>query len=310
MQRRQAISTALGGAALLAGARPARAADALRVALLPVDPAACAYYAKELGYFADAGITADIQVIQAGSAVAAAVTAGSLDIGWSNPISIAAAHLRNIPLVAIAGGGVYIEHEPTAAIVVPKNSKLKTAKDFNGTTMACSGLKTVGQWGPAAWIDKNGGDSSTVKFVEMPFPDMPLALAQNRVDSAFSAEPFITLGKNDSRVFVDALVAVAPRFAFGFWVAMQPWAEAHKDLVARFAQVMSRTATWANAHHSESGAILSQFSKLDPAVVKSMLRVTYATRLQASDVQPMLDLATHYGTLPTPVPADQIIFKA
>jgi NitT/TauT family transport system substrate-binding protein len=249
-------------------------------------------------------------VIQSGSAVVSAVVAGSLDIGWSNPISVAAAHLRGIPIVAIAAGGVYIAHKPTSAIVVPKNSTLTKARDFNGTTMACSGLRTVGQWGPAAWIDKNGGDSSTVKFIEMPFPEMPLALAQNRVDSAFSAEPYITLGRDTSRVFVDALVAVAPRFSFGVWVATQQWAEAHRSVVEKFNEVISQTATWANAHHDESAVILSAVSKLDPAVAKKMLRITYATRLLSADIQPVLDLATHYGTLPSTVPADQILFKA
>lgn len=312
MKRHQAISTILGGTALLSSPRPLFAADAipLRIALLPVDPAACAYYAKDLDYFSNAGIAADIQVIQSGSAVVSAVVAGSLDVGWSNPISVAAAHLRGIPIVAIAAGGVYIAHEPTAAIVVPKTSTLKTAHDFNGTTMACSGLRTIGQWGPAAWIDKNGGDSSTVKFIEMPFPEMPLALAQNRVDSAFAAEPYITLSKDTSRVFVDALVAVAPRFSFGVWVATQQWAESHRDVIERFTRVMSRTASWANTHHDESAVILSAFSKLNLAVAKKMLRVTYATRLLKSDIQPVLDLATHYGTLPNTVPADQIVFKA
>jgi NitT/TauT family transport system substrate-binding protein len=312
MLRRHAISTLAGSAALLASPRGAVAADAvsLRVALLPVDPAACAYYAKELGYFTEAGINADIQVIQSGSAVVAAVVAGSLDIGWSNPISVAAAHLRGIPIVAIAAGGVYVAHEATSAIVVPKNSTLKTARDFSGKTMACSGLRTLGQWGPAAWIDKNGGDSSTVKFVEMPFPDMPGALAQNRVDSAFVAEPYITLGKDTSRVFVDALAAVAPRFSFGVWVATQQWADTHRDVVAKFAAVMARTATWANTHHAESATIFSEFSKLDLAIAKSMLRITYAPRLLSSDIQPVLDLATHYGTLPSTIPAEQIVFKS
>jgi NitT/TauT family transport system substrate-binding protein len=311
MLRRDAISTLLGGAAFLAAPRRAVAADAvaLRIALLPVDPAACPYYAKELGYFDDAGINPDIQVIQSGSAIVSAVVAGSLDIGWSNPISVAAAHLRGIPIVAIAAGGVYIAHEVTSAILVPKNSTLKTARDLNGKTMACSGLRTIGQLGPAAWIDKNGGDSSTVKFVEMPFPDMPQALAGNRVDCVFAAEPYITLAKDSSRVFADALAAVAPRFSFGVWVASQQWADSHRDLVAKFGGVMGRTAGWANAHHAESASILSAAGKLDPAVAKNMLRITYALRLLNGDIQPVLDLATHYGTLPSTVAAEQIVFK-
>jgi NitT/TauT family transport system substrate-binding protein len=312
MKRRDVINGLLGGASLCAMPRLASAAETtVRMALLPIDTDACLYYAKDLGYFQDAGIDADIQVIQAGSAVVSAIVGGSIDIGFTNPISLATAHLRGVPIVAIAPGGVYAAHNATAAIVVPKNSKIKDARDFSGKTMACSGLKTIGQWAPAAWIDKNGGDSRQVQFVEMPFPDMPLALAQGRVDSAFPAEPFITQARDVSRVFVDAYAAIAPRFSIGIWVTTVQWADAHRDLVAKFAQVIARTATWANAHRDQSATILTKYIKLDPVVAKNMSRVLYASRLLPSEMQPIIDLAAHYGTLPTPaVSAEQLVYKA
>ena len=175
--------------------------------------------------------------------------------------------------------------------------------------MACSGLKNLGQWGPAIWIDKNGGDSSTVKFVEMPFPEMPVALATGRVDSAFPAEPFITISKDSSRLFADAFAAVAPRFNLGIWVTSKPWAESHKELVSAFAGVMSKTAAWSNSNHAQSAAILAKYAKLEPSVVSSMARVPNATRLQATDMQPVIDLAVKYGTLSRNVPAEQLIYR-
>jgi NitT/TauT family transport system substrate-binding protein len=312
MKRIDVITGIIGGAALAATPRAVSAAGTpVRIALLPIDTDSLPYYAQDLGYFQEAGIEPQIQVIQAGSSVVTAIIGGAIDIGFTNPISLAAAHLAGIPIVAIASAGVYEAREvPTAAIMVPKNSTIKTARDFSCKTMACSGLKTLGQWAPAAWIDKNGGDSSAVKFAEMPFPDMPLALAQERVDAAFPAEPFVTRSKDVSRVFADAFASVAPRFSLGIWVTSKAWADAHRDLVTAFANVMAKTATWSNGHNRESSLILAKYAKLEPAVASSMARVRNAPRLVASDMQPVIDLAAHYGTLPSPpISADQLIYK-
>jgi hypothetical protein len=37
-----------------------------------------------------------------------------------------------------------------------------------GLPLATAGLVTVTELSPRAWIDKNGGDSSTIKFIEIP----------------------------------------------------------------------------------------------------------------------------------------------
>jgi ABC-type nitrate/sulfonate/bicarbonate transport system substrate-binding protein len=312
MKRSAVLAGFAGSAALATVPRIARAAGGtpLRIALLPIDTDSLPYYAQELGYFQQAGIDADISVIQAGSSVVSAIVGGSLDIGFTNPISLAAAHLSGIPIVAIAAAGIYQLHEvPTAAILVPKNSPVRTAKDLNGKIMACSGLKNLGQWAPALWIDKNGGDSSTVKFVEMPFPEMPVALATGRVDSAFPAEPFITIAKDSSRIFGDAFASVAPRFNLGIWVTSQQWADSHKDVARAFANVMSKTAAWSNANHAQSAGILAKYAKLETSVASSMARVPNATSLQAGDLQPVIDLAVKYGTLARYVPADQLIYR-
>ncbi len=62
-----ALSTRAAGAQTL---RP------LRIVLFPGETAATGYYAKELGYFARAGIDAQITEVKNGAAAAAAVAGG------------------------------------------------------------------------------------------------------------------------------------------------------------------------------------------------------------------------------------------
>ena len=186
---------------------------------------------------------------------------------------------------------------------------MKTARDLNGKTLAVNGLKTITQYAPELWIDKNGGDSTTVKFVEMTFPQIVEALGSNRIDAAIVADPFIAQAKPAARILADAYDAIGSRYIIGCWFSTTQWAQAHSALAGRFAQAIARTAQWANTHKPQSGAILAKYSKMDPAVAATMLRVDYAPRFVKSEMQPVIDLVARYGGLPASFPADELIYK-
>jgi NitT/TauT family transport system substrate-binding protein len=302
------MSTVLGAAALAAAPRRGRAANTeLRIATLPVDPAACAYYGKALGFFQAVGLDPQIQVIQSGAAIVTALVAGSIDIGWSSPVSVATAHLRGLPIEFVAPGGLYVRGHQTAGVVVTDDSPLRTARDLEGKILAVDTLRTAGEFASKLWMAQNGADPTKLSVVEVPFPAMGAALAQSRIDAAFSAEPFITESKTRLRFFADAFSAVGPRFYVGAWVSTQQWADAHRDLIEKFNAVVSKAATWANDHHRESAVILSNYSGIDLATTQKMSRVIYGTRLLASDIQPPIDLALRTGLLKAPVRAEDVM---
>lgn len=310
MKRHQALTTMAAGFALGSVPRYARAADQLRIATSPLDAAGEAYYAQDMGFFKDAGLDTQIQQINSGAAIAGAVAGNAADIGFSNMISIAAAYKRNVPFTLIAPASLYSDKDPTSVLMVPKSSPLKTAKDLNGKTFGTVGLKTITEYAPRLWMDKNGGDSTTIKFVEMSMPQMLEAFAANRIDAGIIAEPFIAQAKNVGRILADAYDAVAPRYLIGVWFAMAPWASAHTDLVKRFQQAMTRTAQWANGHTKQSGEILAKYGKFDEDVLKRMLRVVYSPRFNVAEMQPVIELAARYGGIPESFKIEDMIFKA
>jgi NitT/TauT family transport system substrate-binding protein len=307
---RRTLLTGLG-AGFAAGALPstARAADALSIATIPLDAGAEAYYALDNGYFRDAGIDATIAPIASGAATASAVAGGTIDIGFSNLISIAAAYKRNLPFTLLAPGSYYTASIPTSVLMVPLNSPAKTAKDLNGKTFAVNGLKTITEYAPRLWMDKNGGDSTTVKFIEMTFPQIIESLGANRIDAAIVADPFIAQAKSGARILANAYDAIGSRYIIGCWFTTKQWAAAHTDLANRFTQVIAKTALWANKNKPLSGAILAKYAKMDPAVAATMLRLDYAPRFTAAEMQPVVDLAARYGGLPATFPAEELVYK-
>jgi len=308
MIRRRLLMLLGSAAAVPLASQPAnaQALTSIKLATTPTDIGAQPFYASDQGFFKAAGLDADTQVISNGAAITAAVLGGAIDIAQSNVVSLALAHQRGLDVVVIAPAGVYSSKEPTSAIVVKASSPYHTAKDLNGKIIACNGLQNISQIGPEAWFDKNGGDVTSYKWTDMPFPDMIGALDTGRVDAALVAEPVLSdaLAKGD-RVLGNAYDGIAPSFLIGAWFTTGAWAKAHPDEVKRFQKAMFATAVWANQHRAESAAILNRATKI--VVQPSMKRTTYGEKLEPALMQPLIDATAKYGTLKASFPAIDLV---
>ena len=306
---RRAFAALIVAAATLtsAASSDAQTLPTVRVAWIPAEAAAQVVYAQEMGFFKKAGINVEIQTIGNTNAIAASVASGSSDIGFSGILSIANAYKKGIPFTIVAPGNLYDSAAPFAAIVVAQNSPIRTAKDLNGKTIGANAVKSISEYGPRAWIDKNGGDSSTVKFLELPFSAMPEAVASGRIDAEWVTEPFLALSKKNGRVLAYAFDAIGKQFLISGWFANAAWVKDHPDLVAKFASAMRETSRWANANQEKSGEILVAYTKMDPAVLAAIVRTRFADRLDPAAVQPQVDLGARYGMYAQTFPASEII---
>ena len=277
----------------------AQTVQVLNVGTIPLDANGPLYYAQQLGYFKDVGLDVHITPMNSGPTVAAAVVSGALDIGVANVATIAQAHNRGLPFTFIAPGALATPASMTNVIMVAKDSPIRTAADLNGKTIAINGLKDLQQISVQSWIDKHGGDSKTIKFVEVPVSQMAAAVVTHRVDAA----------KADIRVIGNAEDGIAPRFMIIGWFSTEQWIKDHPDLAARFAAAIARASLWANTHDRESLAIFLQTAKLDPQTAASMARSRFGASLDPAMMQPVLDTALKYGVLDRPIAASDLIWR-
>jgi NitT/TauT family transport system substrate-binding protein len=281
----------------------------LRIETIPFDAGSEAFYAKDMGFFSKAGLDVTVTPVGNGPAIAAAVASGAIDIGFSNALSVETAYKRGLPFVFVAPAAMYASAAPTSVLMVPNDSPIKTARDLNGKTLAVNGLKNIAEYAPSLWIEQNGGDPATVKFVEIGPTEIPAALAEHRVDAAFVAEPQITEAKSTSHVLAKAYDAVGDGWMIAGYFTTRDWADQHPDVLRRFERAMRETAAWANANPEKSASILAKYTKLDPALVRASVRAKFGDTLEAPAIQPTIDLAAHFKIFPT-FPAQELIYTA
>ena len=209
--------------------------------------------------------------------------------------------------MVIAPAGLYSSKDPTTALVVAAKSPYKTAKDLNGKIIAGNGVKNITQVGAYAWMAKNGGDPTTTKFVEMPFPEMAGALAAGRIDAAVLAEPQLSASLADGsvRVLGECYDGIANSFLIGAWFTTGSWAKAHPDLVKRFQKAMYATAAWANKNQAASGELATKYTKI--VFTPGMKRTIFAEKMDPALMQPLIDASAKYGAIPKAFPAKDFI---
>ncbi len=292
----------------LGGVAQAQTLVTLRVATTPIENGAEVYYAKEMGFFARAGLNVEIQGIQSGSAIASAVAAAAVDVGFASLVPLAIAHNKKVPFVLIAPGPIWTQAAKNSGLVVARTSTIRTGKDLNGKVLSTAGLGTLTEYAARAWIDGTGGDASTVKFVEMGYSAMPEALSSGRIAGSLVNEPYLQVASKSGKLIGYPYDFVAKEFLIAGWFATSQWATGHADLVNRFANAMRETAAWANQpqNQAKTAEILGKYTRIEPAVAATMVRVRFGDRLSAAAIQPQIDVSAKYGGFPT-FPAQEII---
>jgi NitT/TauT family transport system substrate-binding protein len=288
-----------------------QAPPTVRIAYIPIENAAQVLYAREQGFFTKAGLNAEIQPMSFAAAIASAVASGAVDIGYASITTLAIAHSKGIPLVIVASASLNTASRPPAiGMVVAANSPIRSAADLNGRTLATAGLGTLTEFAPRAWMDANGGNSATIKWVEVPTAETAAAVAAGRVDAGILFEPFFTAAKNNPAYrFLPwkPTDGIANDFLAAAWFATPKWAHEHPDAVRRFAAAMREAATWANRNPPGIADVLVKGFGADPAVVAAVARVPYAERLTPALVQPVIDVTARYAKFP-PFRAEELIY--
>ena len=267
-------------------------------------------YAQEAGLFRRAGLDVEIVALNGGgAAIAAAVAGGSLEIGKSNTLQLISAHEHGLPFTLIAPSSANGAYERDAAIVVREAVPIRSARDLNGKTIGVTSLVTIQLLSTRAWIDAGGGDSQTVRFLEVSPTATQAALEQGRIDAATVLDPILSqiLGAGGLRVLAYPYGAVATRFDGSDFFTTTDWAAKHPDLVERFVRVMHDANAYVTAHETETNPVLASFAKIDLAVLEHMNHIERPAYLDAGQIQPLIDQAARYKFIAKAFPAAELI---
>jgi NitT/TauT family transport system substrate-binding protein len=311
VRRAAFLSTSL---AAIAVGRRAQSAELVRVKVASTadDTFVAVLYAQRAGWFRQLGL--DVQIdnsAASGAAIAAGVASGAYDIGKSSLTSLLNAHLRNVPFVLIAPGSLYDPKHPFGMLIVARDSPIRSAPELNGQIVSVAALNAIDQVAISAWVDQNGGDARSLKFVEVPQSEAGSALAQHRIAAALIIRPQLdaALASGQARALAPAYSAIGSNYLISAWFTTDDYANHNPEVVGKFARGVAQAAAYANAHHAQTAPLLAEVSKIPLDVITSMERSVLGTRLTPELVEPVIDWSYKYGELTRAFPAAEVIYK-
>ncbi|MEH1936509.1 MAG: aliphatic sulfonate ABC transporter substrate-binding protein [Nostoc sp.] len=244
-----------------------------------------------IGYMTAADITRNRQVLEkrlnplginvqwakftAGPQLLEAMNVGSLDVGAVGETPPIFAQATGIPFVFIAST------KPTTgegtAIVVHKDSPIKTVADLKGKTLAFQ-RATASQYFVVKALEEVGLKLSDVKYLNLISPETRAAFIRNSIDAGVISDPQLAEFQRTEgvRILRDGKGITTQG---GYWLAARSFVKENPELVKIILEEVNNVGKWAEAHPRDVAEIIARDAKLDiPTLEKVVKRRRYTLR--------------------------------
>jgi len=214
----------------------------ITVGALPITDLKQLFVADAKGFFHHEGLKVEIANFGGGAEIVPAVESGSVDVGWSNSISILQARLRGLDMRFFAGGLYQAPGHWNSALLVPESSRIRSAEQLRGRRVAVNTLGNLNELVLRAYLDRAGEKPDAAELLEVPFPDQPAALDAGRVDAALPTEPFVTTAERGGARVIDRqpFTAIGAKPFVAAFFAKSDWLREHPNTVAAFRRAVAR----------------------------------------------------------------------
>jgi NitT/TauT family transport system substrate-binding protein len=280
------------------------------VGVIPIIDVAPIYLGKQKGFFSQRKIDLNLVTAQGGAAIVPGVVSGQYQFGFSNVISLMLAQIQNVPIKSVANGVASTGQAGAdfSAVMVKADSPIQSAKDLAGEKVSVNNLKYIGEVAVRASVDKAGGESSQVKWVEMPFAQMPAALDPGQVDAAFVVEPQLAqLKAKGARPVAWDYVDPAPNLTIANYFTSTKLTQENPDLVKRFTEAINESLAYADAHGDEVRQVVGTYTKIDQPTLAAMTLPEWPTEINRASVEKVAELGQADGVFPKAPDLDKLV---
>jgi NitT/TauT family transport system substrate-binding protein len=292
-----------------------------------MDHAACAYVARDKGWFAKEGLTLSAyEIYVTGMALAAALARGDIQVAYICLVPAINVYANaSIPIKIVAG-----THRYGYGLVV-NPEKIKTINDLENPGIRVGCVREGGAVDVILHkaIDKYGLDKGKilVKVQRMNPSKQVLSIKTGQLDAAFLPEQWATMTeKFGFKIFLTSR-DIWPQMQGSVLVVKEELLKKDPEIVRRLVKVTQKATDWINQHPGEAANITArQLSvtgeKILPAKVtkvnakieitpevllQSMGRLEYITSINPGKVKEMIDYIQHLGYIKKAFKAEDIL---
>ncbi|MEU6143557.1 ABC transporter substrate-binding protein [Streptomyces sp. NPDC047081] len=294
------VATACGssGGDSSSGSTSSGGITTVKVGLIPIVDVAPLYLGEKKGFFEKQGLKLSPTLASGGAAIVPAVASGQYQFGFSNVFSLMVAQTNGVSLKAISNGAAStgVQGKDFGATVVKKDSPIKTMKDLEGKKVAVNTLKNINELAVRESVTKAGGDPDKVKFVELPFDQMPAALDKGQVDAAMAVEPALTTMKDQgAQEIASPLVDMASKLTVAMYFTSTAYAQKNPEIVKKFQKATAESLAYADAHPDEVRKIVTTYTQVPASVLAKVTLPKWPAEANRASIETQAKLGEQFG---------------
>jgi NitT/TauT family transport system substrate-binding protein len=286
----------------------------VKLGYVPYADDAPAFLAQEKGIFRKHGL--DVQFVPAANptAVVAAMLSGQQQFGFVTDPVLINVNTTGTPLKCVSPVVGRQPSDPardTTTLVAAKGSGVKSVSDLAGKKVAMVQLNSLNSLGVQALAEREGVDHKSIQLIQIPFPQMPAALSQGRVQAAVIVAPFVQTALQQGATAIthpnQQLFAGGTTVCFS---ALARYIDQKQGVVTAFNQAMREAILYTKDHESEAKATLTKHMELTPEQAqRQVLQTDWNTTLDPDTIDKVQGYMREFGLLQKTIPGSDMIWS-
>ena len=295
-------------------------AKKIKLGIIPYPHLLPVFLAQEKGWYQEAGLDVETIEMKGGATIIPALMGGSIQVGFSNVISIILARSAGLDIRIVCNshneGYTKKAGEPggyatsTTGLFVLQDSGIRGPKDLEGKKIAVNTIKNIDWMAVCEWMEKNNADPKKVIWVEIDFPKMIPALMGKKVDAVEAQEPQKTILRSQGAThLVNPVHDLRPGLIIASFVAKEDWISKNPDQVQAFVSATVKGQDYLNTHPEERNKLIIQYTKTSPEIAKNIAWPQWTSKVDLEGMHLLIKLCQKHGLLRTSPDLENLIYK-
>lgn len=281
----------------------------VRVAALPIAETGAIWGAIDEGIFEDHGLELEIVPAQGGAQAIPALLSGDIQFAIGQPFGPIRADLQDLGIVIFSNYASSLpEGDDVNAVVALGDSGITSPKDLAGKKVSVNSLGAAGDVTIRKAVQDDGGDPSTIQFVEVAFPDVKAQLEAGTIDAGWVPDPFRgqILGAGGVSV-VSPYQATIPGLTVLTNFTTQELIDSDPDLVERYAAAMAEALAWAADNEDAVREAIATNLDIPAEAAAGIVLPEFTAELNIDDIETLAALAVEFGVIDAEPDYDRMI---
>jgi NitT/TauT family transport system substrate-binding protein len=307
-------TTGSGTASGAAGASASGGVTNVTLGYVPYSDDASLFYAQSSGIFKQHGLNVTFVAQASPVAVEASMASGTEQFGFITTPVLINLNSKGVSVKCVSsvdGSEPSTPADDSTVLVAAKGSGITSVKDLAGKNVAEVQLTSLNSLAVEILAKQAGIDPSSIHQIAIPFPQMPAALAQGRVQAAVIVAPFTdTATSEGATVLTHPNVDLFPNGTVTCLDAMSSYISANPTVVSEFRAAMDQSIAYSQTHEAVVKQTLVKGLSLTPAVAaKQILATNWNPALNTASITMIENYMKQFGVITSEPPAASMVWN-